>query len=173
MAVIKCDTEQRLHDQLLRAIQQCVDRSDAPIFAVGLSGGSLPSILATVLPKVVTDWKKWRFFFCDERLVPFDDSESTFGVYRRKLIQNFASINEQQFVTIDESLPQQQVADDYERRMRAILGDRALDLALLGMGPDGHTCSLFPGHALDVSLKESELEFTVLSSEPSIDLFGH
>jgi 6-phosphogluconolactonase/glucosamine-6-phosphate isomerase/deaminase len=43
------------------------------------TGGSLGKYLCTILPKIKTDWSKWLIFFCDERFVPENDSESTFG----------------------------------------------------------------------------------------------
>lgn len=43
------------------------------------SGGSLGKYLCTILPNIKTDWSKWTVFFCDERYVPDNDTESTFG----------------------------------------------------------------------------------------------
>ena len=151
MAIIKCDTEDQIQSQLLRIIQQCVDSNQSDLFTCGLSGGSLPSVLAKVLPRVTTDWSKWRFLFCDERLVPFDDQESTFGVYKKQLLDTFPSISSDQFVTVDPNLPPESAAKDYEQKMRSVFGSVVwpqFDILLLGMGPDGHTCSLFPNHPL-------------------------
>lgn len=52
-------------------------------FTVGLSGGSLVSLLSRdLLALPGLDCSKWVFGFCDERLVPFDDPESTYGLYK-------------------------------------------------------------------------------------------
>lgn len=68
-----------------------------------LQGGSVVSLLAEYLAKVETDWSKWRFFFCDERLVEFSDPESTFAQYRDKFIINLP-ISEDQFIKINPQL---------------------------------------------------------------------
>lgn len=68
-----------------------------------LSGGSVVSLLAEYLAKVDTDWSKWRFFFCDERLVEFSDPESTYAQYRDKFICNLP-ISEEQFIKINPQL---------------------------------------------------------------------
>lgn len=62
------------------------------------------SLLSEYLAKVETDWSKWRFFFCDERLVDFNDPESTFAQYRDKFISNLP-ISEDQFIKINPQLP--------------------------------------------------------------------
>lgn len=61
--------------------------SGASTFSLGLSGGSLVSILSKELPAVPNlDCSQWLVGFCDERLVPFDDAESTFGLYKVTVI---------------------------------------------------------------------------------------
>lgn len=55
----------------------------ASSFSLGLSGGSLVSILSKELSAVPNlDCSRWLVGFCDERLVPFDDPESTYGLYK-------------------------------------------------------------------------------------------
>lgn len=68
-----------------------------------LLGGSLVNILMQTLPNISTDWSKWRFFFCDERVVPFDNGESTYGLYKTSLIGS-VPITEDQFIKIDPEL---------------------------------------------------------------------
>lgn len=65
-------------------------------------GGSLVQQLAKTLPKLSTDLSKWKFFFCDERVVPFDDEDSTFGAYM-KAFSN-VNVSEDQFVVINPNL---------------------------------------------------------------------
>ena len=87
-------------------------------------------------------------FFCDERLVPEDSLDSTWGVYKSGLLE-LTPLNADQFLTVDTSLPPTQAAADYQAKLVAVAGDPLkLDLLLLGAGPDGHTCSLFPHHPL-------------------------
>lgn len=152
--VLKCSSLEESKEELRQLIQRAVDRHTGPVFAVGLSGGSLPAILAQVLPSIKTDWKKWKFFFCDERLVSFSDPESTFGAYRSTVVPKIPELSLNQFVTIDPSLKTSNSAFDYLSKMKQVFSRKAeielprFDLLFLGMGPDGHTCSLFPGHPL-------------------------
>ena len=55
------------------------------------------------LPKINTDWSQWRFFFCDERIVPFTNSESTYGVYKDNLMTKIP-VSENQFVIVNPTL---------------------------------------------------------------------
>lgn len=70
---------------------------------VRFKGGSVLKFLTTSLPMVKTDFSKWRVFFCDERLVPFDDAESTFGVYKKELVGKI-NLKEEQFVKIKQGV---------------------------------------------------------------------
>lgn len=60
-------------------------------------------LLAKTLPDIATDWSRWYFFFCDERIVPFDSNDSTYGEYKTKLIGKIP-VTEEQFIKIDPDL---------------------------------------------------------------------
>jgi len=55
------------------------------------------------LPSIKTDWSKWRFFFCDERIVPEESSDSTYGAYKAALIGKIP-ITEDQFISVNTDL---------------------------------------------------------------------
>ncbi|CAK9803119.1 PGLS [Anthophora plagiata] len=134
-------------------------------FKVGLSGGSLVQLLAQTLPNITTDWSRWYFFFCDERIVPFDSSDSTYGDYKTKLIGKIP-VTEEQFIKINPDLSAEDAAKDYIKKMSVFFPpDRVpcFDVLLLGLGPDGHTCSLFPGHKL---LNEASLWVCPINDSP-------
>lgn len=139
-------------------------------FVLGLSGGSLPKFLVGAIGSMPTfDWSKIKFIFCDERLVSFEDGDSTYKVYRDTLVpalaeQKKVTISEEAFVRIDTSLNDSAAdsAVDYANKLAA-LGVESYDALLLGMGPDGHTCSLFPGHKL---LDEATLKVAPITDSP-------
>lgn len=128
-------------------------------FHVALSGGSLPEILANALlspadasghrePRL--DVSAWHWWFADERCVKRDDPDSNYAEARKKLFAFLPPIDAQRMHAIDESKcdAPAEAARAYEAELQRVLPDGALDAVLLGMGPDGHCCSLFPGHAL-------------------------
>ena len=124
------------------------------IFIIGLSGGSLPKFFLAAAKQANINWSTVKFIFCDERLVPFNDKESTFGVFKEKVVGEIEGVSENSFVTVDVSLPPEKAAEDYEAKLKSLScpttedGFPRFDVLLLGMGPDGHTCSLFPNHPL-------------------------
>ncbi|KAH7982898.1 hypothetical protein HPB52_008065 [Rhipicephalus sanguineus] len=133
---------------LIQEVADTFASSGNEFLKVGVSGGSMPTMLAQVLPGVKTDWKKWRFFFCDERLVPVENSENTYGSYNAQLAPKLG-LTKEQFVVVDTSLPPHEAAQKYSEKLKEYFKTvPEFDLLLLGMGPDGHTCSLFPGHKL-------------------------
>ncbi|XP_066564160.1 6-phosphogluconolactonase [Amia ocellicauda] len=135
-------------------------------FSLGLSGGSLVSMLSQHLPTLPSlDCSKWLVGFCDERLVSFEDPESTYGLYKSQLLSKI-NIPETQVLAIDPALTVDEAAKDYAHKLSEAFPNEeipAFDLLLLGMGPDGHTCSLFPEHPL---LEEKQLTVAPISDSP-------
>lgn len=153
MEVVVVGNEGAVIDRLWAIIEKTANEaiSKNNVFRVGLSGGSLINYLATGAGACSTDWSKWRLFFCDERYVNEANEDSTFGQYKALFIPK-TKLKESQFVTIDLNKNLEECAKDYEEKIYQEFGSRdtvpVFDLLLLGMGPDGHTCSLFPNHAL-------------------------
>ncbi|KAG5891926.1 hypothetical protein JTB14_030071 [Gonioctena quinquepunctata] len=154
MSTIIVETKEQVISKLCELIETVAEESVQKngVFLVGVSGGSLADFLLKGLPKIKTDLTKWRIFFCDERVVPVNDADSTFGLYKQTLIDSgVVDLEEEQFVQIKQGVTAEEAAVDYARQMSTYFGDAKLpvfDMLLLGMGPDGHTCSLFPGHKL-------------------------
>ena len=138
-------------------------------FVIGLSGGSLPKFFSAGAAAMEVDWSRVAFIFCDERLVPFDDGDSTFKVYREAMVGKVEGVNEESFVVINPKLDAEGAAKDYWQKLQSLevplngSGFPRYDVLLLGMGPDGHTASLFPGHPL---LEESSLRVAPISDSP-------
>lgn len=156
--IITSKDQNDLIKSLCNKIEQLSNQAikDRSRFTIGLSGGSLIDFLAAGLPGINTDWTKWLFILCDERIVPENDKESTAGQYKSKLFTKI-QITPSQFLTIDPNLLPSSCADSYSNKLKQLFPNDPLpkiDLLLLGLGPDGHTCSLFPGHpALSVTNK--------------------
>ncbi|XP_057244178.1 6-phosphogluconolactonase, partial [Malurus melanocephalus] len=124
-------------------------------FSLGLSGGSLVPLLARELGGALADVggaqpARWILAFCDERLVPPEHPESTCGAYRSQVLSQFPAPGPR-VLSVNPGLDPNGAARDYWEQLKMAFPDEPIpqfDLLLLGVGPDGHTCSLFPGHAL-------------------------
>ena len=125
------------------------------IFRVALSGGSTPR---TVYPLILeparrdaVDWGAVEFFWGDERSVPPDHPDSNFGLGYRSFISQLPGVRaDRVHRMVAEAADLDAAALDYESELRLAFdthGDEvpAFDLVWLGIGPDGHTASLFPG----------------------------
>ncbi|KAJ3049074.1 6-phosphogluconolactonase [Rhizophlyctis rosea] len=138
-----------LNHLITRLSATSISRSNK--FTVAISGGSLPKILAADLKSNTTiDFTKWHVFFADERVVPIDHDDSNFKAAKETLFAH-VPIPREQIYTVEPSLSHDKAAEEYTQQLKKVFGADGIpqfDLILLGMGPDGHTCSLFPGHPL-------------------------
>jgi len=116
-------------------------------FDVALAGGSTPKAMNAILaaqPQAI-DWTRVRFFFGDERCVPPDHPDSNYRMTRETLFAPLGIAEAQIFRMHGEDEPHAAAAA-YDALLARELGAAAVfDAVFLGMGPDGHTASLFPG----------------------------
>jgi 6-phosphogluconolactonase len=119
---------------------------------VALSGGSTPRRLFQLLVARGPGALPWRdlvLWWGDERTVPPDHADSNYRMAREALIEPAAGLGLDASAVhrmAGERADHAAAAADYERALTAALGSPPrLDIALQGMGPDGHTASLFPG----------------------------
>jgi 6-phosphogluconolactonase len=117
---------------------------------VALAGGTTPERCHELLAPLVQAWDHVHLWLSDERAVGPDDDASNFKMVRRSLLERI-SIPQGNVHRILGELGADEAADRYERELRETVvagldGIPVLDVAMAGMGPDGHTCSLFPGH---------------------------
>lgn len=133
------------------------------IVRVAMSGGSTPKRVYPLLlepsRRDAVDWSRVEFFWGDERAVPPDHPESNFGVAYQMLIAHLPDVRPDRIHRMPAEAPDIDAAAlSYESEIRLAFGARgneppAFDLIWLGMGPDGHTASLFPG---TLALEEAE-----------------
>jgi 6-phosphogluconolactonase len=118
-------------------------------FSIALPGGSVATAFFPRLARVPFDWLRADFFWGDERAVPPSDPESNYGL-ARSLWLSPAGVPEDRIHRMEaEAADAAAAAVRYAAELQRLLGaPPRLDFVLLGVGPDGHVCSLFPGHPL-------------------------
>jgi 6-phosphogluconolactonase len=105
---------------------------------VALSGGSTPARAYELAALLQPDWSRVHVWFGDERAVPPDDERSNYRLARTTLLDALARPPETH--RIRGELPAEEAATLYDEELAGV----TLDLAVGGIGPDGHTASLFP-----------------------------
>lgn len=122
----------------------------AGVHTLALTGGSVATTFFPRLSRSGMDWSATYFFWADERAVPPDHEDSNFRVARELLLERVGAHTSQVYPMAPDGAPDiEKAALAYEDTLTRVLGrDGVLDCALLGVGPDGHVCSLFPGHPL-------------------------
>ena len=137
---------------VLEHARQAIAARDS--FTIALAGGSTPKGLYAMLAvppfRNQLDWTRIRFFWGDERHVPPDHADSNYRMAHEALLGHLPASAAQVHRVPSELPDAQSAADQYEAALREQFGVcqpdvPRFDLILLGMGPDGHTASLFPG----------------------------
>jgi 6-phosphogluconolactonase len=145
-------------DRVVAAAAEAI--AERGIFRIALSGGGTPKAVYPVILEPArrdrVDWSRVEFFWGDERAVPPDHPESNFGVAYAMLISQLPDVRPDRIHRMPaEAADLESAALSYESELRLAFDVRgseppAFDFVWLGMGPDGHTASLFPGSdALD------------------------
>jgi 6-phosphogluconolactonase len=151
------DLFQAAADEVLHAATEAIEKRGR--FTIALSGGSTPkSLYSLIAANAATsvDWQKVFFFWGDERHVGPKDPESNFRMVEESLFSRISVPPGNIFRVPSENPDADAAADAYEKTMRKFFETAPgefprFDVILLGMGPDGHTASLFPETA---ALKE-------------------
>lgn len=129
---------ERLLDSAARAI------AEHGRFQLVLAGGRTPLAVYRRLADQPADWARWHLFFGDERCLPADDPERN-SLAAREVWLDRVPIPPDNIHPIRAELGAEPAAAHYAESIRDRL---PFDLVLLGLGEDGHTASLFPGHPI-------------------------
>lgn len=138
-------------EQVLRIARHSIEAGGS--FHIALAGGRTPQrlyqLLADPALREHTDWSRWQVYFGDERCVPPDHPDSNYRMAREALLDHVPLPPGRVHPMVADPGDPQAAARAYEELLRRELPEEGagpvLDLALLGLGQDGHTASLFPG----------------------------
>ena len=136
----------QLADTIAQSLHAAINQRGHAVLAV--SGGKSPIALFEALRVLPLEWQRVTVLLVDERCVPHDHAESNTALVRRHLLQDAAAAAT--FVPFFDTLPDTldepaliRLVDAANRRLAT--QPWPMDIAVLGMGDDGHTASLFPG----------------------------
>ena len=146
------DLRVKMTESFEAAVAEGLADPAAQRFACGITGGSTALIFLGALRDAEVDWSRVRLYWGDERAAPPDHPDSNFGMAEQVLLQPLGNRAPTAVRMTGEVEDLQAAAAAYESTLKADLERGRLDLLILGIGEDGHICSLFPGHeALEVA----------------------
>lgn len=133
-------------------------------FTMAVPGGSVADVFFPRLAQLPLDWSKAAVFWADERAVPPDHPDSNYRAARVRWLDPAGVPASSVFRMPADAPDLERAAADYEAVLLQQCGTPPrLDLVLLGVGPDGHVCSLFTGHPL---LKEETRWVAAVEDSP-------
>jgi 6-phosphogluconolactonase len=137
--VTRCESPDAVAERVAEVMAAAIDgaRTIHGVAHVALSGGSLSRAYERVGP-LLPDWRGVHLWYGDERCVPLDDEESN-----HRLVASSLDAPDATWHPVPTHLGCEEAAAAYAQE----IADVTLDVAVNGMGPDGHTASLFPGFA--------------------------
>jgi 6-phosphogluconolactonase len=152
--------------------------ANAARVAICLAGGSSPKqlyqLLATEAYRSQISWDRVHWFVGDERFVPAADPLSNIAMMRSAFLDRCAPIANVHPIATDSADPDE-AAHRYERELKSFYGANELDSArplfdvvLLGVGPDGHTASLFPGYPAVAETRRWVIDVPKANVEPFV-----
>jgi 6-phosphogluconolactonase len=122
---------------------------------IALTGGSTPQRAYERAAALASDWSRATLWWGDDRCVPPDDELSNYRLAKEALLDRLPEQGRPVVRRIPGERGPHAGADEYERVLRAAFGEQGLprlDFLLLGLGPDAHVASLYPGQpTLDVT----------------------
>jgi len=152
--IIPVDDPAELAERAAGRLRRRIEANDGRI-AICLAGGSSPKalyeLLATDRWRGQIPWDRVHWFIGDERFVPPSDAQNNMAMARRAFLDRLAPLSSIHPIPTDAVTPDDAAAR-YEDELKSFYGAASLDparplfdLALMGIGSDGHTASLFPG----------------------------
>jgi len=142
---------QRVASEVARLLEDA--RRERGVAHVALSGGSTPAHAYELLAHELDSWERVEAWFADERCVRPDDDESNYKLARETLFARAPDLSPESVHRMEGELGPLRAARRYGRALRAHVAPAprsrvpSLDVIVLGIGPDGHVASLFPGAA--------------------------
>jgi 6-phosphogluconolactonase len=148
---------ERAAAEIVRRLESA--RSERGAAHLALSGGSTPARTYELLARQLESWERIDVWFADERCVGPEDQESNYLLAKQTLLGAASGLDPQRVHRMEGELGAEQGAERYERELREHApiedGLPVLDVIVLGIGPDGHVASLFPGaKTLDAPAEE-------------------
>lgn len=139
---------------------------------IAVPGGSVAETFFPALVEADVSWTSVDVIWCDERVVPADDTASNAAVASRLWLRHLRPENAPSVHRMPvDTFPSERGAELYEGELDRVLGRSggAIDLALVGMGPDGHVASLFPRHAAFTTQDERRVRAVHAAPKPPPD----
>lgn len=132
-------------DAIMQASQEAISKHGR--FSIVLAGGNTPRTIYRLLRDQQTDWTKWHIFINDDRCLPVDHEDRNSLMVEQVWLRH-VNVPSNQIYNIPAELGPIEGAKAYAKTLANV---GTFDLVLFGLGEDGHTASLFPGHEVDNS----------------------